>query len=217
MGSLTAMPARDCVYIVGTDQTASLCRSSGLDVAAVLSDVPALEMSIPDEMPDVIVLDTDRTSSPSSDVARIKDLLPMTPILLLVRDEDPQMISEAMTAGAAGYVTRRAAAEQLPGAVQVVTAGGSYLDPLRARLMVDQLGSPERTSADASSILTSREKEVLTHLSEGKSARQISKVLGLSERTVNTHVANLYRKLGSTNRVEAIREGMRLGLIAGPK
>lgn len=64
---------------------------------------------------------------------------------------------------------------------------------------------------------TVREREVLVLLAEGLSARRIARTLGISERTVNTHVGHIYRRLGVNNRVDAVREGMRLGLVDVPK
>ena len=65
--------------------------------------------------------------------------------------------------------------------------------------------------------LTPREKEVLRLLSEGLSARQMARRLELSERTINTHVANVYRKLAVSNRVQAVRQAIRLGLVNEPE
>jgi len=72
-------------------------------------------------------------------------------------------------------------------------------------------------AASAAEMTTKREREILVLLGRGLSARRIASRLGISERTVNTHVGHIYRRLGVNNRVDAVREGMRLGLIEAPR
>ena len=88
-----------------------------------------------------------------------------------------------------------------------------------ARGMVEELDALREVAdrGPGGESLTPREKEVLRLLSEGLSARQMARRLELSERTINTHVANVYRKLAVSNRVQAVRQAIRLGLVQEPK
>lgn len=140
-----------------------------------------------------------------------------TSMVFVTSGEETVALAEATEWGAAGFLKRSAPAETIGHALKAVRAGAFFLDPERARGMVEELdalrGAVER---DAGDFLTPREREVLELLSDGLSARQVARRLALSERTINTHVANLYRKLGVSNRVQAVREGIRLGLVTPP-
>ncbi len=138
-------------------------------------------------------------------------------MVFVTSGEKTAVLAQATQWGAAGFLKRSDPAETILHAVKAVKAGAFFLDPEHARGMVEELdalrGAAER---DAGDFLTPREREVLELLSEGLSARQVARRLSLSERTVNTHVANLYRKLGVSNRVQAVREAIRLGLVTPP-
>ncbi|MGH2703560.1 MAG: LuxR C-terminal-related transcriptional regulator [Actinomycetota bacterium] len=186
----------------------------GSQVLGVVGRVDEVMGRTPDEAPDVVLLDARGSVENGLEaVGRIRRETEALVILVTDRD-DPSVLSAAMTSGASGVLRRSAAAETVAGAIQVVRAGGFYLEGSRARDMVEAMealrGQGSRIGVGA---LTPREAEVLRLLAEGLSARQIGRRLELSERTVNTHVANLYRKLGVSNRVEAVREALRMGIV----
>ncbi|MGH2708088.1 MAG: helix-turn-helix domain-containing protein, partial [Actinomycetota bacterium] len=138
-------------------------------------------------------------------------------MIFVTSGEKSAVLAQATQWGAAGFLKRSAPAETIGHAVKAVRAGVFFLDPERARGMVEELDALRGVAGrDAGDILTPREREVLELLSDGLSARQVARRLGLSERTINTHVANLYRKLGVSNRVQAVREAIRLGLVVPP-
>jgi Response regulator containing a CheY-like receiver domain and an HTH DNA-binding domain len=140
------------------------------------------------------------------------------PIIALTETEAPPVLAEAIDAGASGFLRRSAGSATVERAIEVVLEGGFFLQPEHARGMVEQLEDlHERARHEEASLVTPREAEVLQLLSEGLSARQMARRLSLSERTVNTHVAKLYRKLGVSNRVEAVRVAMRRRIVQVPK
>lgn len=162
--------------------------------------------------PDVIVIDHRRKWS---------DLIPQirsdgisAPIIIWSSSESPSDVARAMESGAAGVLSPEASSEELQRALQVVLAGGSYLPPLDRLIILDGLNASRTPESFRPPPLSARETEVMGMLAEGLSARQISTKLSLSERTVNTHVANLYRKLGVSNRVEAVMTAMRMGIVS---
>lgn len=136
-------------------------------------------------------------------------------VIALSSTSNPTRLAELVGAGASSVIQPWAAADELREAFEVVIAGGTYLGPGRAAGVISDLARLKRVeeAANQKFTATKRELEVIKLLGEGRSARQIATKLGLSERTVNTHVANLYRKLGVSNRVEAVREAMRMGLV----
>lgn len=138
------------------------------------------------------------------------------PLILVTDRYEAPALAEAVDAGVSGVLPTSASADAVAGAVRVVKAGGFSIDPDYARGMVEEMEQIRlRTNREQGS-LTPREREVLLLLAEGLSARQMARRLGLSERTVNTHVANVYRKLHVSNRVEALRAAMRLRMVSGP-
>ncbi|MCW3043539.1 MAG: DNA-binding response regulator, partial [Actinobacteria bacterium] len=135
-----------------------------------------------------------------------------------ISGQDPSVLAEVME-WASGFLPRGSSATAIGYAVQVVRTGAFYMESEQARGMVEELETLREVAdrGPGGESLTPREKEVLRLLSEGLSARQMARRLDLSERTINTHVANVYRKLAVSNRVQAVRQAIRLGLVNEPK
>lgn len=170
-----------------------------------LADLPSDEI-------DVIVVDDSRPWGEL--IPRIRAGGISARVIIWSPSEDPSDIASAMEAGAAGVVDPGASTEELRRALQIVMAGGSYLPPLDRLIVLDGLNATRKEGSFNSPGLSARETEVLAMLAGGLSARQISTKLSLSERTINTHVANVYRKLGVSNRVEAVMLAMRMGIVS---
>jgi DNA-binding NarL/FixJ family response regulator len=139
-------------------------------------------------------------------------------VILVIAGQDPSVLAEVME-WASGFLPRGSSATAIGYAVQVVRTGAFYMESEQARGMVEELETLREVAdrGPGGESLTPREKEVLRLLSEGLSARQMARRLDLSERTINTHVANVYRKLAVSNRVQAVRQAIRLGLVNEPK
>lgn len=135
-------------------------------------------------------------------------------VILLTAHQDPAILARA-TEWASGLLPRGAGATDVGHAIQVVRTGAFYMDSDQAREMVHELDALREVAVrePGGESLTPREKDVLRLLSEGLSARQMARRLELSERTINTHVANVYRKLAVSNRVQAVRQALRMGLV----
>lgn len=205
----TSEPIR--VAILGDHETVNRwSRLSTLKVQGLVSDadLPKLRTFAPA----VVVIDHRRHWSDLIPEIRTDGI--SAPIIIWSPSESPGDAAQAMGAGAAGVIDPQATDEELQRAVQVVLAGGSYLPPLDRLIILDGLNATRTPESFRSPPLSARETEVMAMLAEGLSARQISSRLSLSERTVNTHVANLYRKLGVSNRVEAVMTAMRMGIVS---
>ena len=139
-------------------------------------------------------------------------------VILVTAGQDPSVLAEVME-WASGFLPRGSTTTAIGYAVQVVRTGAFYMESDQARGMVQELETLREVAdrGPGGESLTPREKEVLRLLSEGLSARQMARRLDLSERTINTHVANVYRKLAVSNRVQAVRQAIRLGLVNEPK
>lgn len=147
-------------------------------------------------------------------IKEIKASHPGTKILVLSVEEDEERIFEAINAGAAGYLSKSSRLEELRVIFRGLDEDGVQLTPSIARKVV---GTVTGKSAHKDHLdLTPREQAVVDLLGRGYSARKIASQLGIRVGTVNTHIGNVYRKLGVNNRVDAVREAMRLRIIARP-
>ncbi len=181
--------------------------------------------------PDVILMDL---RMPDVDgVAATADLrqrLPSARVLVLTTYADDAAILSALRAGAAGYLTKDASAEQIETAIRAVHAGQTHLDPaVQARLVATVTGTgsspgagqgaapgPAPDQADRAGPppagLTSREAEVLTLLASGLSNAEIAQRLFLSNATVKTHINRIFAKTGARDRAQAVRFAYQHGL-----
>jgi DNA-binding NarL/FixJ family response regulator len=126
-------------------------------------------------------------------------------------DADDRILA-AVRAGAQGYLLKGAPREELFHAIRVVYAGGSLLEPVVASKLLRQVRRP--ASSDVR--VTARELEVLRLVARGRQNKEIARELAVTERTVKFHLSALMRKLGVSNRVEAVSAAIRLGLIELP-
>jgi DNA-binding NarL/FixJ family response regulator len=143
--------------------------------------------------------------------------------LILTMHNDEQYLRRALSLGAAGYVLKQAANEELLSAIRVVYQGGTYLHPThRAVLFEDSPGgpakpdskeSPGRPDEDLLSRLSPREYEILQLIAMGYTNRQAAEKLFLSDKTIETHKARLMTKLGFHSRVELVRFALQRGII----
>jgi two-component system, NarL family, response regulator LiaR len=134
-------------------------------------------------------------------------------IVLSAYDEDPYVFA-ALRAGARGYLLKTAGPEELARAIRLVYAGHSALDPGITERVVDKMGVPGRTStAPETERLSDRELDVLRLAAKGKTNRAIGHELGISERTVHSHLMNVFTKLHVNSRTEACMMGVRMGWI----
>jgi two-component system response regulator DevR len=127
--------------------------------------------------------------------------------LMLTAFDDDQASVAAVLAGAAGYVLKDIRGDRLIGAIRLVAAGRTLVDPLMSRRVVDSITDGPRSPGIA---LSRREHEVLELIAEGMTNRQIGEVLGLAEKTVKNYVSGLLRALGMERRTQAAVYGATL-------
>ena len=164
--------------------------------------------------PSVAVLDITMPGLNGIEAARkIADALLGTRTIILSVHADRRFVTEAMRAGAAGYVLKDCAFEELAYAVRVAVANQTYLSPAIARTVVeDYMGHSPWQRSSAFVALTDRERQVLQSLAEGRSAKLTARDLGVSIKTVETHRANIMRKLGKHSIAELTKYAIRQGL-----
>ena len=157
---------------------------------------------------DLVLMDiTMRDGSGIEATARLYANYPDIAVLSLSMHDKLEYVTQAMQAGARGYVLKDAPGKDIVLAIDTVMAGGIYYSAAVAR----QLARP----AAQDNQLTSREQEVLRHIANGESNKQIAKALDLSVRTVETHRLNIKRKLGIEGQAELIKFAVQHGRVGG--
>jgi DNA-binding NarL/FixJ family response regulator len=165
--------------------------------------------------PDVAVLDIRMPKLSGVEATRrIKERFPQVRVLVLTAYDDDPYVFSLLQAGASGYVLKTASSDELVRAVRVVHEGGSALSPEIAAKVVRQAvsGRPEG-AADQVELLTARELDVLRLAAQGLTNRAIGRELGISHRTVQGYLANVYGKLEVNSRTEAVTQALRRGWI----
>ena len=164
--------------------------------------------------PDVLILDLSMPDLDGISVTRkIKPNFPDLKILILTLHEDEALLKEAIKAGAAGYILKRAAEAELISAIRTILRGDLYVDPSMVRGLLEESRQVQVKQSDPTETLTPRETEILRLIVEGYTNRQIGQELNISIRTVEGHRANISDKLGLHSRVELVRYARKTGLI----
>lgn len=135
-------------------------------------------------------------------------------IIFLTMHSDAIYLSRALETGASGYVLKHSAPDELLAAIDEALRGGTYVSPALQRPRIDELLDETRRRAKDILEPTSRQREVLQLLAEGKSAKEIGAILNISARTVETHKYKMMDDLGVKTTAELVQHAIRLGLIA---
>ena len=166
--------------------------------------------------PDVVVLDIQMPGKTGIDVAKALRMAGSAAgiLILTAYDDEPYIIS-ALQAGANGYVLKTAEPEELVEAVLSVREGRSVLDQgLMTRLVRHIAQAHEPAQKALVEPLSARELEVLRLVARGFTNKAVAVQLGISDRTVQGHLANIFGKLHAQSRTDAVMTGLRLGLIS---
>jgi DNA-binding NarL/FixJ family response regulator len=188
---------------------------SGITVVGEAADGLTVCEQVPGVRPDVVVMDVSMPGLTGTQATeRLRRECPHVKVLALTVHEDKGYIRQLLAAGAAGYVLKRTAAEELIHAIRVVAAGGVYLDPTMAGKVVG--GFVHRPTSDSSGdgvALSYREEEVAQLTAAGHSNKEISGRLELSVKTVETYRARGMEKLGLETRADLVRYAVQRGWL----
>lgn len=187
----------------------------GLEVVGEASDGDQALKLVEDEVPDVVLVDVIMPNKDGIEATReIKDSFPNVAVVVLSGHDEQRFVFDALKAGATGYLLKTAELEEVVATVRSVARGEMQLDPQLASQVLSEFDTYQSTDvAEAFQPLTPREREILQLMSEGLPNKAIASRLSISERTVTTHVANIYSKLHVNNRVSAIQEAMRRRIL----
>lgn len=170
---------------------------------------------IVESCPDVVLMDISMPSLNGIEATvRIKKACPEVNVLILTMHAKEEYVHRILQAGASGYLVKQAAETELLLAIKAVSKGQRYLSPVISKGIIEKYlqETPNGETQDFS-ILTSREREVLQLIAEGKTNKEIAALLKLGVKTIDTHRAHLMDKLQAHNTAELILHGSRIGLI----
>ena len=167
--------------------------------------------------PDVVVADVSMPLLNGIEATRkLREAGSTAKVVMLTMHPDVVYATRALEAGASGYVLKHAASDELVEAVQTALRGGAYLSPQVRNPAVMELLDGTRRHVKGTIELTGRQREVLQLLAEGKSAKEIGGLLGISARTVETHKYRMMDDLGLKTSAELVQYAIRMGVTGGP-
>jgi DNA-binding NarL/FixJ family response regulator len=165
--------------------------------------------------PDVIVVDISMPLLNGIEAVRqLKKAGSDARIIILTMHSDVSLATESIQAGAAGYLLKQSAAEELTTAIREVLKGRSYITPVIAREVLEALMKGGSSTDSPGTRLTARERQVLQLIAEGKSAKEIADILDVSTRTAEFHKYNLQDKLGLKTTAELTQYAIRHRIVA---
>jgi DNA-binding NarL/FixJ family response regulator len=187
--------------------------SGAIQIVAEASDGEAAQALIRQHQPDVAVLDIQMPKASGIEVTRwVRANMPGVGVLILTAYNDDPYVMAVLQAGANGYVLKTASPEELIQAVQDVHAGKSVLDASVTQKLMAHIFTG--TKVPAVEELTERELEVLELAAKGFTNKAIGLQLGISDRTVQGHLAHIFDKLQASSRTEAVMRAVSLGWIS---
>jgi DNA-binding NarL/FixJ family response regulator len=183
-----------------------------MEVVAEAADGEEAVAAVQRTAPDVALLDLVMPKLDGIEaIRRIRERSPRTRVLVLTSFADDDTVLPAVRAGAAGYLLKDVQPQDLIAAIRTVHGGEALLAPAVATMLVEQLAAGDEPRERDE--LTPREHDVLAQLARGRANKVIARELGVSERTVKTHVSNILGKLGLTDRTQAAVYAVRHGLV----
>ena len=183
------------------------------EIVGAVADGRALLSAAAELKPDVAIVDVAMPMLNGLDATgQLKRSMPELKIIVLTINEDPDLAAEAIRAGASCYLLKNSAASELWMAVDEAMHGRSYVTPLVAKGLMEALAneSPSRKH-----LASPRQREVLQLLAEGRTMKQIARILKIKPRTVAFHKYGMMRQLGVRSTAELVQAAMRMGVVAG--
>lgn len=182
-----------------------------IEVVGEASDGDATISHVPDVNPDVLVLDLRMPGAGGVEVCRqVRDSSPDTAVLVLTSFDEDEELFGVLSAGACGYLLKDTRPERIVHAIRSVADGQAVFDSSVATRIIN--GRPNENQ-QLEEPLSDRELEVLQLMSKGLSNKEIGRALWIGETTVKTHVSHILRKLGQSDRTQAVLAAVKSGLV----
>jgi DNA-binding NarL/FixJ family response regulator len=205
--AITCLVADDHPAVV--EAVADVLAENGIEISGRARDGQEAVEKIESGKPQVALLDLRMPGLSGIEVARqISRSTPETAVILYTAFGDRALLTEALDAGARGFVLKEAPLAEVVRAVELVSSGRTYVDPVLAGVLSSS------AATEKISKLTQRERDVLRLLADGLSNEEIGKALFISPETVRTHVRKAMAKLDADTRTQAVATALRQSLIA---
>ena len=193
---------------------AALLQQSGIDVVASVANGEAALAVVERTAPDVVVMDLNMPGMSGLEATRrLTERSPASRVLVLSVSAQEEDVTEAVVAGASGYVVKDGPIEEVVAGIRAAAAGHALISPQIATGLLQRIRASARRAPVAAVHLSSREHEVLRLLAEGKANSEIAQTLVISPSTVHNHISSILMKLQVGNRVQAAVRAVREGLV----
>jgi DNA-binding NarL/FixJ family response regulator len=185
----------------------------GIEVVGQACDgVQAVDL-VHDKRPDVVLMDLRMPEMQGAEATRlIRSACPETEVLVLTTYADDESLFPALQAGARGYLTKDASAEEIEKGIRALAAGHTHLDPAVQQRLITAVVEAEPNQRRLPDDLTAREVEVLKLIAAGLSNADIAAALVVSGATVKTHINHIFQKIDARDRAQAVRYAYRHGM-----
>lgn len=191
--------------LVRTGVVKIISHEPDLEVVAEAADGAEAVEAFEKHRPDVVLLDLRMPVMEGAEaVRRIREIDPNAKVIVLTTYDTDEDITRALKAGAKAYALKDITAHDLVACIHEVLAGRTYLAPAAAAKLAEGMARMQ---------VTPRELSTLRLMADGKSNKEIANALGITERTVKSHLGHLFEKLGVTSRTEAVKVATRRGLV----
>lgn len=211
--SIRVMLADDHV-LLRAGLRALLNNTPGFEVVGEASDGTEVQRITKELRPDVVLMDINMPDQGGIEATRqLQKTCPEVKILILTVHEEKSLLQEALSAGASGYILKRAQESELTNAINAVARGDLYVHPSMTRALLSNAEENAADLPDPIEILTPREIEVLQFLANGHTNREIANILAISVRTVESHRSNLTSKLNLGSRAALVRYAIKNDLL----
>lgn len=192
----------------------ALCEEHKYEVIGHAGNGQELLSQLSSCAPDVIVLDHAMPKSNCLETIEALRLAGCTaPVLILSAVENSSNIRAALKAGARGFIPKQAGLSEMQFAIDAIVEGGTYLSPSVTNRLMSPEGAQQGSSSSVT-LLSAREREIMTHIANGMRNREIGALLHISTRTVDTHRSNILKKLGLKSNAELVKLAISEGMIS---
>ncbi|MEL7156831.1 MAG: response regulator transcription factor [Actinomycetota bacterium] len=181
-------------------------------VAEARSGTEALDL-VQSAQPNIVLMDVTMPGLDGVEATRqIKEEHPEVRIVVLTMHADQDILTEAIRAGANGYLVKDCSTDEIAMAIDAVAVGETALSPGLAASMLADVRRQEGEQAQER-VITAREEEVLQLIADGCSTPEVAESLFISQKTVKNHLASIYQKLDARDRTQAVLQAVRMGIV----
>ncbi len=187
---------------------------AGFDVVGEAADGEEAVDLVDQLLPDVVLMDVSMPNVGGVEATRqIHEAHPDVRIVMLTMHADADVVTDAIRAGACGYLVKDCSIDEITDAIRAAASGETTLSPQLAASMLGELRKLDRPADPEERLITKREEEVLQLIADGCSTPEVAAKLYISQKTVKNHLAAIYQKLDARDRTQAVVRAVRMGII----